>query len=167
MRGETGKTKRGERSRDRHGDTLTARQRSLCMSRIRSTDTSPEVAVRSMLFRMGYRFCLHRRDLPGCPDIVLPRHKKIILVHGCFWHMHRCRRGRAVPKTRRKYWSDKREGNVRRDRKCLKELRDLGWDVLVVWECWVPKAERLREHLAAFISMPAPLSGPGAASSAS
>ncbi len=140
------------KSGQRVGDTLTPEQRSYCMSRIRSSDTSPEIRARSVLHRMGYRFRLHRRDLPGCPDIVLPRHRKVILVHGCFWHMHRCKRGRVTPKTRVKYWTSKREGNVQRDGRHLKELRALGWKVVVVWECEAAKSDLLEEKLADFLA---------------
>ena len=93
--------------------------------------------VRSFIHSMGYRFSLHRKNLPGKPDIVLPHHKKIILVHGCFWHMHNCKNGRAKPETRTKFWQDKRAGNKERDRRNILALKKLGWEVLVVWECQV------------------------------
>ncbi len=95
---------------------------------------------------------MHRRDLPGCPDIVLPRHSKIILVHGCFWHKHRCRYGRVTPKTNKGYWQEKRRGNVDRGRKNIRRLRRLGWDVLIVWECWTKDAGRLEERLRTFMA---------------
>ena len=133
-------------------DTLTNAQRSYCMSRIRARDTVPEKLVRQLVHRLGYRFRLHRRDLPGCPDIVLPRHRKIILVHGCFWHMHKCRYGRVVPKTNRDYWEPKRLGNVRRDRQNRRKLKSLGWEVLVVWECWTKDRSKLEERIRRFLA---------------
>ena len=118
-------------------DVHTREQRSYNMSRIKGKDTKPELIVRSLVHQMGLRFRLHRKDLPGKPDIVLPRHNKIIFVHGCFWHMHRCRYGRVKPKANAEFWQEKREGNVARDRRNLKALRADGWQVLVIWECWV------------------------------
>jgi DNA mismatch endonuclease (patch repair protein) len=132
-------------------DVLTKEQRKYCMSRIRGKDTEPEIIVRRIVHSLGYRFRLHRRALPGSPDIVLPRHHKVIFVHGCFWHMHRCRYGRVRPASNRQFWEKKRGGNVERDRRNVKALKHLGWNVLVVWECWtrdMPKLERrLRDFL--------------------
>lgn len=133
------------------GDNMTPEQRARCMSMVRGKDTKPELVVRRMLHLMGYRFRLHRRDLPGTPDIVLPRHAKIVEVRGCFWHMHHCRFGKAVPKTNAEFWRMKREGNAERDRRNLRKLRRLGWSVLVVWECQTVDPERLRRRLAAFM----------------
>ena len=105
------------------------------MSRIRSKHTKPERIVRSLLHHMGYRFRFHRVDLPGCPDIVMPKYKTVIFVHGCFWHQHKgCREG-VVPKTRRRYWRPKLRRNVTRDKEHAVALRKLGWRVVVVWEC--------------------------------
>lgn len=118
-------------------DDLTKKQRSYCMSRVKGKDTKPELVVRSFVHGLGYRFRLHRKDLPGKPDIVLPRHRKIIFVHGCFWHMHTCKKGKSTPATRAQFWQDKREGNKKRDKRNIRELKKLGWDVLVVWECQV------------------------------
>ena len=118
-------------------DVHTKAQRSFNMSRIKGKDTKPELVVRSFVHQSGYRFRLHRKDLPGKPDIVLPRHKKIIFIHGCFWHMHNCKNGRVKPATRAKFWQDKRTGNKKRDRRNIRALKKLGWDVLVVWECQV------------------------------
>lgn len=111
------------------------------MSRIRSKDTKPELVVRSLVHQMGFRFRLHRRDLPGTPDLVLPRHEKVILVHGCFWHMHRCRFGRVVPKTNAEFWQNKRTENVQRDRRNAVSLRRMGWHILTIWECWTRDVE--------------------------
>ena len=118
-------------------DVHTESQRSFNMSRIRSKDTKPELVVRSFVHRLGYRFRLYRKDLPGKPDIVLPRHKKIIFVHGCFWHMHNCKKGCVKPKTRAQFWQDKRMGNRERDKRNIRALKKLGWDIFVVWECQV------------------------------
>lgn len=134
-------------------DVHSAAQRSYNMSRIRGKDTKPELLVRSVVHRMGYRFRLHRKDLPGKPDLVLPKHRKIIFVHGCYWHMHRCRYGRVVPKTNTEFWQQKRQSNVQRDRRNLKQLRKDGWQILVVWECWTRQPEqRLLPRLEAFLN---------------
>lgn len=109
------------------------------MSRIRSKDTKPEMAVRSLLHRMGYRFRLHRRELPGSPDIVLPKYNSVIFVHGCFWHLHEGCRDGTVPKTQHEKWKLKLERNVERDKLHYEELQKMGWKVLVVWECEVEK----------------------------
>lgn len=99
---------------------------------------------------MGFRFRLHRRDLPGRPDVVLSRHRAAIFIHGCFWHRHACPRGRSEPSTRRTFWRAKFAGNVDRDRRAVQALRREGWRVLVVWECQTGDVERLRVRLARF-----------------
>jgi DNA mismatch endonuclease (patch repair protein) len=132
-------------------DNLTPKQRSHCMSQIRSVNTLPELRVRSMIHRMGFRFRLHRRMLPGCPDIVLPKKKKVIFVHGCFWHMHKCKLGKVIPKTNLHYWDVKRRGNLHRDRKNVKALKSLGWKVLILWECWTKKDVKLVNSLKEFL----------------
>lgn len=127
-------------------------QRSFNMSRIRSKDTKPEMIVRSLVHQMGYRFRLHVNGLPGTPDLVLPAHRKVILVHGCFWHMHRCRNGLVTPATNTEFWARKRCGNVSRDRKNRRKLRAAGWSVLVVWECWTKDIEiKLQPRLKKFL----------------
>lgn len=128
-------------------DNLTPAQRSLTMSRIRAKDTKPELIVRNLVHCLGFRFRLHRRDLPGCPDLVLPRHRKPIFVHGCFWHMHRCCFGKVIPRSNADYWQAKREGNRQRDRKNRVALRRLRWDVFVVWECWTHDQDTLRKPI--------------------
>ncbi|MCA9773959.1 MAG: DNA mismatch endonuclease Vsr [Myxococcales bacterium] len=133
-------------------DRLSSEQRSRLMSRVRNKNTAPEIKVRSVLHRMGYRFRLHRRDLPGQPDIVLPRHRKAIFVHGCFWHQHRGCRKSARPTTRTKFWNDKLDGNVRRDTESIGALRRSGWTPLVVWECQVGDEKTLRKSLHRFLS---------------
>ncbi len=122
------------------------------MQRIRKTDTKPELIVRRMLHAMGYRYRLHDRKLPGNPDIVLPSHRKVILVHGCFWHRHGCPDGRKLPKSKPEYWAPKLEGNRRRDEANIARLRELGWDVLVVWECETHSNGCLGPQLANFLS---------------
>jgi DNA mismatch endonuclease (patch repair protein) len=116
-------------------DIVSRAKRSEMMSRIRGKDTGPELRVRSLLHRMGYRFRLHRRDLPGRPDVVLPRHHVAVFVHGCFWHQHRGCKLAYTPKTRTRFWREKFEENVQRDRKAQRELGKMGWKVVVIWEC--------------------------------
>jgi DNA mismatch endonuclease (patch repair protein) len=133
-------------------DVHTVQQRSFNMSRIRSKDTKPEIIVRSLVHQLGFRFRLHRRDLPGRPDLVLPASRKVIFVHGCFWHMHRCRYGRVVPATNRDFWQQKRSANKQRDVRNRKALQAAGWDVLIVWECWTRQPENvLLPRLTAFL----------------
>ncbi len=116
-------------------DTLTPRQRSERMSRIRAKDTKPEKLVRRLVHGMGYRYRLHVRGLPGCPDLVFQGKRKIIFVHGCFWHRHpRCKNDRP-PKSRRDFWLPKLQANRKRDKLCQRALRRLGWQVFVIWEC--------------------------------
>lgn len=122
------------------------------MRAVRAENTTPELVVRKIVHRLGFRFRLHRSDLPGKPDLVLPRLRKIIFVHGCFWHQHSCKRGNRVPKTRREYWENKLAGNRRRDRRHLAALKKAGWRVLVVWECQTKNVERLTNRLDRFLS---------------
>lgn len=117
------------------------------MSRIRSKDTAPEVLVRSVLHQMGFRFRLHDKTLPGCPDIVLTRWKTVVLVNGCFWHRHKNCRYAYVPKTRAAFWSEKFAGNVKRDQDNAKALKRLGWNVKTVWECELRDLPRLVARL--------------------
>src|ERR1035437_4768917 len=133
-------------------DVLSPEQRSRCMSRIRSKNTTPEIIVRRLAHRLGYRFVLHKRDLPGTPDLVFPRHMKIIFVHGCFWHRHSCKFGRPRPKQNAAFWDKKLTGNVERDRVSLRELRKLGWKVLTVWECQTENPRKLSLKLKTFLS---------------
>jgi DNA mismatch endonuclease (patch repair protein) len=132
-------------------DVLTKKQRSFNMSRIRGKNTMPEMIVRSLVHRMGYRYSLHKRNLLGQPDLVFTRHRKIIFVHGCFWHMHKCRYGKVIPQTRKKFWQTKRQGNVARDRKNIRELKKTGWKVLVVWECQIRDLKQLSAKLIKFL----------------
>src|SRR5690348_5782488 len=119
--------------------------RSALMSRIRGKDTKPELIVRSVLHRMGFRFGVHDKSLPGCPDIVLRARNAVIFVHGCFWHRHDC--GKAyLPKTRRRFWRRKFEGNVSRDKRNLSELKADGWKTMIIWECEVTNCGRLTKR---------------------
>jgi len=133
-------------------DVLTPQQRSFNMSRIRSRDTRPEKIVRSIVHAFGYRYRLHKPDLPGKPDIVLVRHRKIIDVHGCFFHMHKCRFGTVVPATNAKFWRTKRMSNVERDRRNLSALKRDGWKVLIVWECETRKPAALAKRIQKFLA---------------
>src|SRR6478609_6430348 len=116
-------------------DVFSRAKRSWVMSRIRCKNTNPELVVRSFLHRRGFRFRLHVNDLPGKPDIVLPKYRIAIFVHGCFWHHHARCRNATFPTTRSIFWRSKILGNKRRDAKAVRQLRSLGWDVLTVWEC--------------------------------
>jgi DNA mismatch endonuclease (patch repair protein) len=132
-------------------DSLSPAQRSWLMSRIRSKNTNPEMFVRRLIHSMGYRYRLHRKSLPGKPDLVFPSRKKVVFVHGCFWHRHKCAVGRRLPKSRVDYWSAKLEGNRRRHVKNVCSLRALGWKVLTLWECQIKQPERLEERIRAFL----------------
>lgn len=118
-------------------DVHTKKQRSYNMSQIRSKNTKPEMIVRSWLHKQGYRFRLHDKKLPGKPDIVLKKYKTVIFVHGCFWHGHKNCKYYVIPKTRTKWWLDKINGNVARDKKAQRKLRSLGWKVINIWGCKV------------------------------
>ena len=128
-------------------DTLTPERRSWNMSRIKGSHTGPERLVRSLLHRMGYRFRLHRKDLPGRPDIVLPRHRAVVLVHGCYWHRHVDCRLSYNPKSNREFWETKFAENVSRDSRQYEELAAMGWKVITVWECETRELETLSERL--------------------
>jgi DNA mismatch endonuclease, patch repair protein len=130
-------------------DTRSPEQRSYIMRSVRSRDTGPELVVRQLLHRMGFRFGLHRRDLPGRPDIVLPKHKAVVFVHGCFWHGHGCAKGR-LPKSRLDFWGPKFQRNRNRDAESVKMLKADGWRVLTIWQCQIKETERLRKKLAKF-----------------
>ena len=117
------------------------------MSRIPGKDTAPEKAVRSLLHRMGYRFRLHRKDLPGRPDIVLPAYQTAVFVHGCFWHRHERCQYAYNPKSRQEFWQKKFAQNVARDNRNLQALKDSGWNVLTVWECELKDMDKIRARL--------------------
>ena len=128
-------------------DTLPPEKRSWNMSRIRGRDTSPERLVRSLLHRLGYRFRLNRKDLPGRPDIVLPKHRTVVFVHGCFWHRHEGCRYAYTPKSRTEFWQRKFARNVARDREVRDALERQGWRVLWVWECEIKDIAALTDRL--------------------
>lgn len=128
-------------------DNLTTEQRRKNMSAIKSRDTKPEIIVRSMLHRSGFRFRLHDKKLPGKPDIILPKYKTVIFVHGCFWHQHKgCKRS-TIPKSNTDYWIPKLSGNVKRDVQHKADLKKAGWNVAVVWECETKDADKLEKKL--------------------
>jgi DNA mismatch endonuclease, patch repair protein len=135
-------------------DTLSPAERSVRMSLVRSKDTKPEIVVRRLAHAQGYRFRLHVRDLPGCPDLVFPKYWTVIFVHGCFWHQHRCSLGNRMPKSRLRFWRPKLEGNANRDRRNVAKLRAMGWRVLIVWECQTKEAERLALTIRRFLVEP-------------
>jgi DNA mismatch endonuclease (patch repair protein) len=122
------------------------------MRRIRSKDTSPEMTVRRLVHRMGYRYRLHVRTLPGCPDMVFPRLRKIVQVYGCYWHPHGPCRFSHVPRSRLDYWVPKLDGNRRRDNENVRRLRRLGWRVLVIRECQVNDQRELLGRLERFLA---------------
>ena len=128
--------------------------RSALMSRIRGKDTRPEMVVRRLAHAMGYRFRLHRRDLPGSPDLVFPRRKAVVFVHGCFWHRHPSCRMASTPKTRAEFWADKFARNVVRDAAATTALEAAGWRVLTVWECETRTPGVVTDRLRAFLGPP-------------
>lgn len=133
-------------------DHITPKHRSENMSRIRSANTKPEIIVRSLLHRLGYRFRKNVKTLPGKPDVVLKKHNAVIFVHGCFWHQHkRCKRSN-MPKSNLDYWKPKLEKNVTRDRQHIKELKKQGWKILTVWECEIKDLEKLERKLTIFFA---------------
>lgn len=116
-------------------DVLSKEQRQRCMSRIKSKDSKPELMVRQFLFANGFRFRLHRKDLPGKPDLVLPKYKTAIFINGCFWHGHSDCKYASIPETNYEFWSSKISGNIERDRINTSKLKDLGWRVVEIWQC--------------------------------
>jgi DNA mismatch endonuclease (patch repair protein) len=132
-------------------DVFTKEKRSWIMSRVKGRDTKPEIFVRSIVHRLGYRFRLHRQDLPGNPDIVLPRHGKIIFVHGCFWHGHKmCSRSKR-PTTNVDFWNVKIDKNIERDMQYQRQLVSMGWKVLVIWQCEIRMPENLLVKIQHFL----------------
>lgn len=131
-------------------DTVPQKTRSRIMRSVGTRNTGPEVAVRKLLSSLGYRYRLHRRDLPGTPDIVFAGRRKVVFVHGCFWHGHRCRYGK-LPKSKIEYWRPKIENNRKRDAKNMKSLRDEGWKAAVVWQCELRNERNAQKKLKAFL----------------
>ncbi|RVA06534.1 very short patch repair endonuclease [Mesorhizobium sp. M7A.F.Ca.US.001.02.1.1] len=132
-------------------DIVTPAVRSAMMGRIKGKDTKPEMAVRKLAHAMGYRFRLHRRDLPGKPDLVFPSRNTVIFVHGCFWHRHEGCKCCYSPKSNVEFWQGKFNHNIARDERVLGELQDLGWKVAVVWECEVDDLPGLKSKLQAYL----------------
>jgi DNA mismatch endonuclease, patch repair protein len=135
-------------------DKFSKAERSRVMAAVKSCNTKPEMIVRRLIHRLGFRFRLYRRDLPGTPDIVLRGSQKIINVHGCFWHMHTCQRKRKAPVNHADYWQKKRQRNVARDLQTLKLLRRQGWKILIIWECQTRDTIQLSKRLTKFLSKP-------------
>ena len=132
-------------------DTMTPAQRSALMSRIRSKNTKPEWVVRRLVHSMGFRYRLHKRGLPGTPDLVFPSRQKVIFVHDCFWHLHgRCRLAR-LPKSKQDFWKPKLEGNHSRDTVNRRRLRAAGWGVLTLWECQIHNSAALKARIEKFL----------------
>ena len=126
-------------------------ERRRMMSSVRGKNTKPELLVRRLVHGMGYRFRLHRRELPGSPDLVFPSRRKVVFVHGCFWHQHkRCRKG-TIPKTRENFWRTKLQGNSARDERVRKNLKSMGWSCLVIWECEMRDVDFLARKLSRFL----------------
>ena len=132
-------------------DVLTPAQRRFNMSRIKGKDTKPEMKVRRLVHGLGYRYRLHGKDLPGRPDLIFPSRRKVIFVHGCYWHMHACRYGQVVPKTNTEFWQTKRLSNVSRDERNLTDLAAAGWQTLVLWECELKDEAQLSERIKSFL----------------
>lgn len=132
-------------------DVFTPDRRSAVMARVKGKDTAPELKLRRLAHAMGYRFRLHRKDLPGSPDLVFPKRRAVIFVHGCFWHGHDCARGARQPKQNAEYWSAKIARNRARDAKVQEALRAQGWRVAVIWECEMKDLDALTARLKAFL----------------
>lgn len=132
-------------------DTLTPEQRSERMSRVRGKNSRPELRVRRLAHRLGYRYRIHRRDLPGRPDMTFPSRRKVVFVHGCFWHRHDCPAGRRLPRTRLDFWEPKLERNKERDKVNLRRLEGYGWRVLIVWECELKDESVVEARVRAFL----------------
>jgi len=135
---------------ERNPETLPDAKRSALMSRVRSRNTTPELAVRRLAHALGYRFRLHKKALPGTPDLVFAGRKKVIFVHGCFWHRHQGCSKASTPKTRKEFWQSKFNANMQRDARNVAALKQLGWDVLVVWECET-LSRSLKKRLSRFL----------------
>jgi len=132
-------------------DNLTLDQRRDCMARVKSAHTKPEMVVRRLAHALGYRFRLHRSDLPGKPDLAFPARHKVIFVHGCFWHVHDCPAGQKTPKTNHEYWEHKRAANQQRHEQHEADLAKLGWTSLVIWECELRDHSALDARIQAFL----------------
>lgn len=132
-------------------DTLTPTERSERMRRVKSRDTRPELLLRELTWELGYRYRKHRRDIPGCPDMAFIGQKRVVFLHGCFWHRHDCTSGQRKPKTRRTFWANKFQRNIERDSTVRDQLKAAGWRALVVWECELKKPDRVQRQLRKFL----------------
>jgi DNA mismatch endonuclease, patch repair protein len=132
-------------------DTISQQRRSAVMGKIKGRNTKPEIAVRKLVHSMGYRYRLHRKDLPGTPDLVFPARNKIVFVHGCFWHRHPGCRFAYSPKSNIDFWNKKFAANIERDKRVKHQLESLGWKTLAVWECEVSKLSLLQKHIKGFL----------------
>ena len=135
-------------------DRFSTDERSAIMARVKAANTRPEITVRRLVHRLGFRFRLHRRDLPGTPDLVLPKHRAVVFVHGCFWHQHSCPRGRRQPASNPSYWGPKLARNVERDASARNALERMGWRVLTIWECQIGRPD-LGERIDRFLRVAA------------
>ena len=131
---------------------IVTEQRSRNMSAIKSKNTKPEIKVRKVLHSMGYRFRLHSKNLPGSPDIVLPKYKTVIFVHGCFWHRHENCKYASTPKTRQEFWENKFKANVKRDLEIQEKIKNIGWKYVVIWECEARNIESIEEKIKRFLN---------------
>jgi DNA mismatch endonuclease (patch repair protein) len=131
---------------------MTSKERSAVMRAVKSRNTKPELFVRKLAHSLGFRFRLYGKNLPGSPDLVFAGRRKVIFVHGCFWHGHSCARGARIPKTNRDYWLAKIARNVARDKAAARKLRKLGWKVLILWECKLKDSEKLRTTIMKFLA---------------
>ncbi|MFW5887777.1 MAG: very short patch repair endonuclease [Bacteriovoracia bacterium] len=122
------------------------------MAKVKSKNTSPEMIVRKLVWHMGYRYRLHLGELPGKPDLVFVKKRKVIFVNGCFWHRHDCKSGRSFPSTNQEFWEKKFLSNIERDKRNIQELHALGWEVLVLWECEIKELYKIKEKIMIFLS---------------
>ncbi len=132
-------------------DVLTPEQRQRCMKSIPGKNTKPELMVRKLLFNMGYRYRLHYSNLPGKPDLVFPGKRKVIFIHGCFWHRHDCKKGQSLPNKNMDFWRKKLSDNENRDSRNISDLNKLGWEVLIIWECQIKNIQVLLDSLRSYL----------------
>lgn len=135
-------------------DPLSPKERSERMALVRSTDTKPEMFVRRLIYSMNFRYRLHDRRLPGCPDLTFAKRRKAIFVHGCFWHRHDCPNGKRLPKTKLDFWLPKLDVNKKRDIENKNNLKKLGWSVMIIWECQLKNQSKLKRDIREFLVRP-------------
>lgn len=132
-------------------DVLTAEQRKRCMASISGKNTKPELVVRKLIYSLGYRYRLHYSNLPGKPDLIFPGKRKVIFIHGCFWHRHDCKKGKSLPSNNSEFWQKKLADNQARDNKNISDLKKLGWNALVLWECRIGDLKLLTDDLLSYL----------------